>query len=37
MRHNKEVLVWEASKPNHTAEKVLVAYTGEVNKKGKSQ
>lgn len=32
--HNKVVLVWEASKPNHTTKKVSVAYTIEMDKKG---
>ena len=31
------MLVWEASKFDHMAEEVSLAYTGEVNKKGKSQ
>ena len=34
VRHNKEMLVWEASKPDHMAEEVLVAYTSEEDKKG---
>ena len=29
--------MWEASKPDHMAEEVLVAYTIEVDKKGESQ
>ena len=37
MRHNKAVLVWEASKPDYTTEEVLVAYTIEEDKKGESQ
>ena len=35
--HNATVLVWETGKFDHMAKKVHVAYTGEVNKKGKSQ
>ena len=29
--------MWEASKPDHIAEEVLVVYTVEVDKKGESQ
>ena len=36
-RRNKTVLVWEASKLDDMAKKVPVAYTAEVDKKGKSQ
>ena len=35
--HNAVVLVWEMGKSDHMAEEVPVTYTGEVNKKGKSQ
>ena len=35
--HNMVVLVWEMDKSNHTTEEVLMAYTSEVKKKGKSQ
>ena len=35
--HNTIVLVWAMGKSNHTAEETSVAYTSEVNKKGKSQ
>ena len=35
--HNATVLVWEMGKSDHTVKEVLVAYTDEVNKKGKSQ
>ena len=34
--HNMVVLVWKIGKSNHMTEEVLVAYTGEANKKGKS-
>ena len=37
MLHNMAILVWTVSKFDHTIEKTLVAYTGEVNKKGKPQ
>ena len=37
MRHNKAMLVWEASMPNHTTKEMLVAYTVEEDKKGESQ
>ena len=37
VRHNKAMLVWEASRPNHTAKEVLMAYTVEEDKKGESQ
>ena len=37
MRHNKAVLVWEASRPNHMTGKVLMTYTVEKDKKGESQ
>ena len=35
--HNAVVLVWKTGKSNHTTQEVPVAYTNEVNKKGKSQ
>ena len=35
--HNEIVLVWEMGKSDHMAEEVPVAYTSEMNKKGKSQ
>ena len=35
--HNATRLVWETSKSNHMAKEVSVAYTSELNKKGKSQ
>ena len=35
--HNATVLVWEMGKSDHTVKEVLVAYTDEVNKKGKFQ
>ena len=35
--HNAVVLVWAMGKSDHTAEETSMAYTGEVNKKGKSQ
>ena len=35
--HNATVLVWETGKFDHMAKEVHVAYTGEVNKKCKSQ
>ena len=35
--HNVVVLVWEMGKSDHTADEVLVAYTGQVNKRGTSQ
>ena len=31
------MLVWEMGKFDHTTEEMLMAYTSEVNKKGKSQ
>ena len=36
MWQNKAVLVWEASKPDHTTEEVLVAYIVEEDKTGES-
>ena len=36
VRRNNTVLVWEVSKPDHMTEKVPMAYTTEVDKKGKS-
>ena len=35
--HNAVVLVWKTGKSDHTTQEVPVAYTNEVNKKGKSQ
>ena len=35
--YNATVLVWGMGKFDHTTEKVLVAYTNEVNKKCKCQ
>ena len=35
--HNAVVLVWEMGKSDHMAKEVPVAYTSEMNKKGKSQ
>ena len=29
MRHNKVVLMWETSKPNHAVKEVLMAYTAQ--------
>ena len=37
VRHNKAVLVWEVSKPDHTTEEVLMTYTIENDRKGESQ
>ena len=37
VQHNKAMLVWDASKPDHTAEETLMAYTIEEDKKGESQ
>ena len=37
IQHTMTILVWEMGKSNHTIEEVLVAYTNEVNKRGKSQ
>ena len=36
VRHNNTVLVWEVSKSDHMTEKVPMAYTTEMDKKGKS-
>ena len=37
VQHNMAILVWEMGKSDHTTEEMLMAYTSEVNKKGKSQ
>ena len=37
VQHTMTILVWEMGKYDHTTEEVLVAYSNEVNKKGKSQ
>ena len=37
VQHNTTILVWEMGKFDHTTEEMLMAYTSEVNKKGKSQ
>ena len=36
VQHSKVVLVWEASKLDHTAKEVLMAYTTKENKKDES-
>lgn len=35
MLHNMAILVWTVSKFDHTIEKALMVYTGEVNKNDK--
>ena len=35
--HNATILAWKMGKYDHIAKEVSLPYTGEVNKKGKSQ